>query len=121
MPRLRTHTCRFCLSVYSFLPSLVHRDPLSFLPPGAEFASAAMPQQMLPGLLIIAGAMGASGGLLYSLNWLFTGHAVSIILVIRVANLKSHSCLCRLQKKNIGRDEWDYLMEQRDARLKAAK
>ena len=90
------------------------------LPPGAEFASAAMPQQMLPGLLIIAGAMGASGGLLYSLNWLFTGHAVSTLLLTRVAYLKSHSC-CRPQKKNIGRDEWDYLMEQRDARLKAAK
>jgi hypothetical protein len=37
---------------------------------------SAMPQQMLPGLMIITGAMGVSGGLLYTIQWAFEGSAV---------------------------------------------
>jgi hypothetical protein len=39
-------------------------------------APSTMPQQMLPGLMIIVGAMGVSGGLLYTIQWGFEGSAV---------------------------------------------
>jgi hypothetical protein len=80
-----------------------------------------MPQQMLPGLMIITGAMGVSGGLLYTIQWAFEGSAVgdhtdksNRTILIR--------CVCLFgcpQKKHLGADEWDYLLKNRDTRLKA--